>query len=97
MNIEDTANMEYDEQFILFCEEECDMYYYLRYLLDPLSSSQFFDYMYNDYIESKQIIITNRNHYALCKFYAFEHFYDESGPNRDDNTDRGLKNAHFYY
>jgi len=72
--------MEYDSKFIDFCddeEQEDILYYYLRYLLNiPLQASYWaFDKLYDSYID-KYLIEKTEKHYNLCKFYAFEYFYD---------------------
>ena len=72
--------MEYDSNFIDFCEhidQEDMLYYYLRYLLyTPLEEKYWaFDSLYNSYC-NEYLIEKTEKHFNLCKFYAFEYFYD---------------------
>ena len=72
--------MKYDSKFIDFCEhiDQKDMlYHYLRFLLNtPLEVKYWaFDKLYDSYCNKYLIEKTEKN-YNLCKFYAFEYFYD---------------------
>lgn len=81
--------------FINFCElQENDdtMCFYLRFLLHNKQNT-FFNSLYERYCNKNNIIVdTNSEHYELCKFYALEHFYDESLYHQDDR-----KNVHIHY
>lgn len=71
--------MEYDNNFIEFCEskeQEHTLDQYLRFLFSfKKNDSPFFDFLYDEYI-TEYSLEKSEKHYNLCKFYAFEYFYD---------------------
>ena len=68
--------MNYDARFIKHCEQDCDLYHYLRYLLsDYRQADFFFRHMYDSYVSTYELQ-ENPPDYALLEFYAFEYFSD---------------------
>ncbi len=68
--------MNYDARFIKHCEHDCDLYYYLRYLLSEYRQTDFFfRHMYDSYVSTYDLS-ENPPDYDLLEFYAFEYFSD---------------------
>lgn len=92
--------MKYDSNFIQFCEsddQDDNLYYYLRSLIFRDKNDNFeFDSLYNSYIE-KYSLTKNKEHYDLCKFYAFEYFFDTGLSEGYGFSDDKPKNYNFFY